>query len=326
MLAQATLPDRRFPRTFAELPEPLKADIRALHQRRLAPNVLAAAAFAGLWAAAAVLVLSTSALLPRLAGWYVIGCVIQAFGILMHEGVHGILGAGRRRNRWFGFLCGLPPMLSVTAYRAVHLPHHKHERTGRDPDELENITTDPRGLSLLFVVVLLAGVLFVSPKYGPMAALREKGQVGRDIAVEYALILAVIAAAFIIFSPVAVLLVWMIPAACASLLTNVRTLAEHALTLRIDRLTATRTVVSNRAVAALMCNLNYHTAHHLYPAVPWYNLPRLHRLLESDFRAAGVQIYRSYTRFLAELAVFIVRAFGRDGRALPLLLPVARGR
>jgi fatty acid desaturase len=112
----------------------------------------------------------------------------------------------------------------------------------------------------------------------------------------------------------------------ASLLTNVRTLAEHALTLRIDRLTATRTVLSNRAVSALMLNLNYHTAHHLYPAVPWYNLPRLHRLLEADFAAAGVQIYRSYTRFLAELAAFIVRALGPDGRALPLLLPVARRR
>jgi fatty acid desaturase len=32
--------------------------------------------------------------------------------------------------------------------------------------------------------------------------------------------------------------------------------------------------------------------------VPWYNLPRLHRLLEAEYRAAGAPIYRSYLRFV----------------------------
>jgi fatty acid desaturase len=46
-----------------------------------------------------------------------------------------------------------------------------------------------------------------------------------------------------------------------------------------------------------MCNLNYHLEHHLFPAVPWYNLPHVHRLLQEDYRAAGSFIYRSYLRF-----------------------------
>jgi fatty acid desaturase len=33
-------------------------------------------------------------------------------------------------------------------------------------------------------------------------------------------------------------------------------------------------------------HVNYHLEHHLYPAVPHYNLPRLHRLLEEK-RALG---------------------------------------
>lgn len=327
ILSEPAVPHRRgFPRTFAELPDALKAEIRALHTRRAAPGLVAAAGFALLWIAAGVAALRTGSPWLRLAAWLLIGAVIQGFGILMHEGVHGILGANRRRNRWLGFLCGVPALLSVTAYRAVHLPHHKHERTGRDPDELENITTDPRLLALLFGAVLVAGVVVASPRYGPLAALRERGAVGRDILVEYGLIILTVALAFALFPAAAVVAVWLAPAVVASLLTNVRTLAEHALTLRIDRLTATRTVVSNAVVSALMCNLNYHTAHHLYPAVPWYNLRRLHRLLEPDFTAAGVQIYRSYTRFLVELAAFMLRAWGPSGRALPLLLPVTRGR
>lgn len=317
------LAPRHFPRTFGELPATLRAEIRALHQRRTAPSMLAALAFAATWTLAGLAIHHTGLLAVRLAGWLLIGALIQGFGILMHEGVHGIMAGDRRLNRWLAFLCGVPALLSVSAYKAVHLPHHRYERTGRDPDELENITRDPRGLALLFLVVLAIGTLYLSPKYGPTAALREKAAVRRDILVEYGLIVAVYAIVFAL-APGLMLEVWVVPAIVAGSLTNVRTLAEHALTVRINRLTATRTVTSNRVVSALMCNLNYHTAHHLYPAVPWYNLPRLHRLLEADFRAAGVQVYRSYTRFLIELAGFMVRSFGPNGRALPLVLPAGR--
>jgi fatty acid desaturase len=46
-----------------------------------------------------------------------------------------------------------------------------------------------------------------------------------------------------------------------------------------------------------MCNINYHLEHHLFPAVPWYNLPKLHRLLEPEYRRAGASSYRSYSAF-----------------------------
>ena len=36
----------------------------------------------------------------------------------------------------------------------------------------------------------------------------------------------------------------------------------------------------------------------IHPGVPWYHLPRVHRLLEEDYRKAGAIIYRSYLRFL----------------------------
>lgn len=317
------LTPRRFPRPFAELSQELRSELRGLHKRRPIYNLLAVLAFVALWAGAAFVALHTELLAVRVACWFVIGCVIQSFGILMHEGVHGIMARNRSLNRWLAFLCGAPALLSVSAYRAVHLPHHRHERTDRDPDEMENITRDPRRLSLLFCVVLAAGHLYLAPRYGPMSALRQHGAVRRAILLEYALIGVLFGLAFALVPLRVMLDVWVLPAVIAGTLTNVRTLAEHALTRPIDRLSATRTVLSNRLVSALMCNLNYHTAHHLYPAVPWYNLPRLHSLLEADFAAAGVQIYRSYTRFLVELAGFMVRAFGPRGRELPLLLPAS---
>ena len=43
-------------------------------------------------------------------------------------------------------------------------------------------------------------------------------------------------------------------------------------------------------------NINYHTAHHLFPSVPWYNLPALHeRLLEDSAYASRLVSAPSYT-------------------------------
>jgi fatty acid desaturase len=79
---------------------------------------------------------------------------------------------------------------------------------------------------------------------------------------------------------------------------NVRGWAEHALTVPGELLTETRTVTSNRLFSFLNVNLNYHLEHHLFPGVPWYNLPKVHRILRDDYAQAGASIYRSYTRFL----------------------------
>jgi fatty acid desaturase len=37
-------------------------------------------------------------------------------------------------------------------------------------------------------------------------------------------------------------------------------------------------------------HVNYHLEHHLYPAVPHYHLPRLHRLLFDKGALAGAEV------------------------------------
>ncbi len=76
------------------------------------------------------------------------------------------------------------------------------------------------------------------------------------------------------------------------------------------------------AAMLVMCNLNYHIEHHLFPAVPWYHLPRLHALLRHELRRTGAQVYPSYTRFLWDLGRFVARAYAPGGESLPLRLPV----
>ena len=91
---------------------------------------------------------------------------------------------------------------------------------------------------------------------------------------------------------------WALPMIIAMVFGNVRSWAEHTMTIPGDPLTRTRTVTSNRVVSFLMCNLNYHLEHHLCPGIPWYNLPAMHEMMKREYRRAGSFVYGSYLRFL----------------------------
>lgn len=55
-------------------------------------------------------------------------------------------------------------------------------------------------------------------------------------------------------------------------------LAEDVLDHRLN----TRTVLMNPVLRFLYLNMNYHLEHHMFPAVPYHNLPRLHALIGPD--------------------------------------------
>lgn len=305
---------------FRELPRQKQVALRELYRLNPWWNLKIALLFA-IWAACAYVAIHVAALPLRVACYFLIAASMQGLGILMHEAVHGIMFRNSHLNRWIGFLCGLPVMLSVSAYRVGHLPHHRHERDDRDPDELENFSKNPRVLSLLFCLTFLFGELLGFHRVGPSNALQVRGETRRDVLMEYAIIVAAFIAVFALVPISLMLHIWVFPALIGGRLTNVRTLAEHVLTDRECMAGPTRTVVSSRFVSFFMCNLNYHIEHHLFPAVPWYNLPKLRALLGDELGRAGAQVYCSYTRFLLDLGRFMLKAWTSGGEQIPLRLP-----
>ena len=59
-------------------------------------------------------------------------------------------------------------------------------------------------------------------------------------------------------------------------------LAENALDHRLN----SRTVYMNPINRYLYWNMNYHVEHHMFPLVPYHNLPRLHELVKTDMPPA----------------------------------------
>ena len=302
----------------ASLTPEKRAAIRDLHRLRPSWN-LVAVLFAALWACTLWLMTAFPVWGVRIPGYVFIGMLIHAMAVLMHEGIHGSLFRNRALDRGFGFVLGAPALFSATAYRVTHLNHHRHNRTALDPDEFTNVSKHRWIVVFLFYAWGLAGIIVYVFHVPIMALLRGTRRQRMAVLLEYAL-LAIIYAGVILGAlhvgcfPV-VLHGWIIPLFFANLFGNFRGWAEHMMTRAGHPLIQTRTVTSNSFVSFFMCNLNYHLEHHLFPAMPWYHLPRLHRLLQDDYRQAGSVVYRSYIRFIWDA----VRTgpFGLALRSLP---------
>lgn len=296
---------------FKTLSAEKRAAIQKLNQIQPVWNVVGLL-FVFIWIIAGMVILTAPVWPVRLAAYITIGLVIHGMVALLHETIHGNTFRKRHLDYWTGLVTGIPGLLSVTAYRVTHLPHHWYNRTEKDPNEIMNLTKNGRLLSIVFYCWIFIGMFFVilatpftSQQY---AQPRER----RMIAAEYVGIATLIAALVLLGMQYgflgAILQLWGIPLIFAAIIGNVRGWAEHMMTLRGHPLTQSRTVTSNRILSFLFLNSNYHLEHHLFPGMPWYNLPKLHALLQSEYSSAGTYIYKSYTRFLVD--AFLIGVHG----------------
>ncbi len=256
--------------------------------------------FLSLWAVAGWVALLGYGIAVSAICIVLMGFCVNGLPILMHDSCHALLSKNPTINRWLGFVCGVPGLVSASAYRSIHAWHHAELRSEDDPDDIENSAPKSIPLVLVYYVVLLAGIylyLFTVLQVGYSKA----GQtMKRHIITEYILIAGIVIATLALFPLSAVLKVWGLPLLVAGQLSNVRGLAEHGLTTGGNPFTNARSVISNRFVSFFMCNLNYHLEHHLFPGVPWYSLPKVHALLSDTYHRTGSSVYRSYTQFLAD--------------------------
>jgi fatty acid desaturase len=290
--------------------------VRALHKLDTRQNAKILLLFL-FWAFAGWLILATGHLALRMTGILLAGLSISALSTFVHEACHTLLSKHVRINRLLGCICGIPALVSVTAYRSIHIAHHTYVKSERDPDNIENSAGKGRPLVVVYYMVLLIGIyiyLFTVPVVGYQ---RGNAETRRKILEEYTLMFFLYGLAFALLPFNVVAELWLYPLLVAAQLANVRGLAEHGLTTGGNDFTSTRTVLSNRFVSFFMCNLNYHLEHHLFPGVPWYHLPSIHALLNDEFRAAGASVYTSYTEFLLDFLKASWRGIIPNVRLLP---------
>ena len=290
--------------------------IRKLHRLEDRHNTRILIFFA-LWGAAVYAALTLKAFGAQALSCLAIVCALVGFSVLLHEASHRLLFKRPTLNYWLGLLCGLPVLLSVSGFRTNHLAHHERRSSMGDADDVGANFRDSTGSTLFYYLsILIRAYGFLA--YLPLIGLTQGNWKMRAKALsEYALMAACCAVAFRLFPTDAVLKLWIIPLLISAHLTEFRAVAEHGLTTRGNTFTATRTVVSNRAVSFVMCNINYHLEHHLFPAVPWYNLPKVNRLLQDEYRRVGCSVYPSYTEFFIDFFKASWRGIIPNARLIP---------
>jgi len=289
-----------FKEWFEGLTPDLKKEIQVLYHKKMEWNWVLPL-FIILWAGAAYLVVTFSSVFVDLLGYIVIGLCIHGMANLMHEGIHNNLFNNKTYNYLYGFVAGIPALFSITAYKVNHLIHHKYTGSEKDPDELFNFSKNKILINILFYLFLIVGI-FLYLIHVPVNALRHGSTRERiKILLEYAIMIALYVTIITLSMQYnrfdIVLHCWLIPVLFAALFGNIRGWAEHMLTDKKHILLNTRTVTSNPVFSFLNINLNYHLEHHLFPAMPWYNLPKLHRLLLPEYNKVNATVYSSYLTF-----------------------------
>ncbi|CAN1211962.1 fatty acid desaturase [Tumidithrix helvetica PCC 7403] len=236
---------------------------------------------------------------------------LHGISLFTHEGVHGVLSHNIQWNRWLSILCALPVGQNFSAYKVLHLKHHKHLGVEGDPDHYKNYTKWNWLTFLMHWGRLIVGY----PVYIiaiPILGFRQ-GNHSERVWIAIEVILLGLFATAVLRSPIpAALLIhgWLIPMLWINTMVNIRGMSQHTLLEHeADLIRGTRTILTIPLVRFFMCNENYHLEHHLYPAVPWYHLPRLHQELKSDLLRQGAPYIPSYLSFVRD---FIAASFQRQ--------------
>lgn len=284
-------------------------EIVALTQRSDRGGAWAVVESWGLIAVAFVLAAQFANPMAWLVALLLLGSRQLALAIVMHEAAHTTLMRTRFANEFFGQWLGAAPVFqSLPMYRKHHLQHHRHTGTDEDPDlSLANafpvsarslkrkLLRDITGLTglktLLGSLLMLAGVLQYDAsggQRGPDGKPRRGHPTWRGAVSGLAPVLvmqAVLVAVLALFGAAKLYFLWLLAYVTVfQLLLRIRSIAEHAMTTDPDdALNNSRTTLTRaweRWFYAPL-NVNYHLEHHLLAAVPYFRLPRLHRLLEA---------------------------------------------
>lgn len=275
-----------------------------------------------------LLLIGAGALIVGLWGspWMLLGIALMGLAqhslfILSHEAAHYRLLSHRGANDALGRLIGMSSGVSMCTYRVTHRLHHNNLYTSEDPDTaihggyprgkaylLRKLAQDIVGWNAWKTYAYFFGAPAINedtqrairPLDDTSPQLRKAARQDRYLVVGAHITMPLLA--FVgggLHGLALYCVVWIVPLMTAlQPILRLRAVCEHGAVSDLSSpLTAARSnrtfgSWSNRLLGALLFphHVNYHLEHHLYPAVPHYHLPALHRALQSRGVLEGAEV------------------------------------
>jgi fatty acid desaturase len=296
-------------------------ELKPLTRLSLGRSLLALAQTLVLIAAGMALCYFTWPSLWFVAGLLLIGVAQHGLFILAHESAHYRLFGNRMVNDGVGRVIGMCSGISMCTYRVTHRLHHNHLYGAEDPDTaihggyprgrvylLKKLGQDLIGLNAWKTFAYFFGAPALNEATGksirPLddtsAQLRTTARQDRWFVVGFHVLAPLLIGALGGLQALAwYAALWLLPLVTTlQPILRLRAICEHgAVTDLSSPLTAAR---SNRTWGSAANwagrfflfphHVNYHLEHHLYPAVPHYRLPELHRVLLAKGVLEGAEV------------------------------------
>ncbi len=246
---------------------------------------------------------SGAALYLALGTWWAVpafvihGMLINYLYAAQHELMHGTVFNARFLNEMFSRITGLLVLYPRDYDRSMHFEHHRHtnvlhkdpELMGLDANEMPDswgrflwrLTAIPYWTRRLATLSRNACGYTRAERYMSNG---ERTAIVREARL-HVVVYAAVAAVSVWQSSSLALVLWLAPVLITKPLHHVQNIVEHTgLPLGHDVLATTRTIHVNPVLRWMAWNMQYHCEHHLFAAVPFYNLPALHRELSAHLR------------------------------------------
>jgi fatty acid desaturase len=220
----------------------------------------------------------------------IIGSRFHALGVLMHEGSHYRLHTNRKLNEILSTIMSSTILIPFDDYRSNHLTHHKNLNSQKDPDFIKRQTNDwsfPKSRKEYAWVLLkdLVGInslnLIQNLKHNKK---NSKSKSKSQYFVFYTIVIIMLAAISFFGLLDKYIIYCILPiATITKTIMRLRAAADH---FGINRKAenASRDTIYHPILREFLipCGIGYHAVHHVFMGVPYYNLPKLFKLLEQN--------------------------------------------
>jgi beta-carotene hydroxylase len=261
------------------------------------PTVLLGLGVFGSYVATPILVIT--GVMPLLVAFPIMAFLTYMAYTVLHDAVHGSISGSNASLRWLnetmGYLAAWILMIPLTAHRHEHLAHHRNtNKPDGDPDfAVANMARSPLHAAWAVLQIVLGQIRYYFKhrwNHGPRS---QDVQVCLELSAALIPRLAFIAAGFWFEGLVLFVLAWIVGVAVVMFLFAYIVHTPHE---SVGRYVDTSTFVVEGAFDAVVTALwgyqNYHSIHHLFPRVPFYQYRRLFVEIEDTMIAKGAPIYR----------------------------------